>query len=72
MTPVVLVGAGALGHGANSQVEPTLPTADPSGHTLASAVHAIGAGDFLLVDNNVIPKIARDARTMIVMASFFI
>ena len=30
-----------MGHGANSQFGPTLPTLDPSGHTFASIVHAL-------------------------------
>ena len=33
-----------LGHGANSQLGPVLPTALPSGHIFASSVQACGCG----------------------------
>lgn len=34
----------ASGHGLNSQLGPVRPTYEPSGHNLASSVHAIGIG----------------------------
>jgi len=37
-------GGFAWGHGANSQFGPTLPTAEPSGHIIASCVQATGVG----------------------------
>ena len=37
--PAVVFG---VGHGANSQFGPILPTLDPSGHSFASAVQAFG------------------------------
>jgi hypothetical protein len=47
MTFVVVVASevvGAVGHGANSQVGPKRPTVEPSGHILASMVHAVPGG----------------------------
>ena len=34
----------ASGHGSNSQLGPVRPTYEPSGHSLASSVHAVGIG----------------------------